>query len=153
MQGAAGFFEKVFTIKISFMKNKCWPIIVLLVCCSFFSFANSGGGGKDKKEDPDMNGLITEAETGKPMKDVNITAYSNSKKEKAATSNANGSFTLADLKPGIYKFVFQKDGFEKVIREKMVLKAKEDYQLIIQMSEEENIFDMMPSPLRFSGAE
>ncbi len=126
---------------------------MLLLCCSFFAFANTGntGGGKDKKEDPDMNGFITEAETGKPMKDVNITAYSNSKKEKSVTSNANGSFTLADLKPGIYKFVFQKDGFEKVIRDKMVLKAKEDYQLIIQMSEQENIFDMMPSPLRFNG--
>ena len=129
--------------------TKCIPFILLLLMCSFFSFANNGG--KDKKEDPDMNGFIVEAETGKPMKDVNITAYSTTKKEKVTTSNANGSFSLIDLKPGIYKFVFQKEGFEKVIREKMILKPNEGYQLTIQMSAEENIYDLMPSPLHFSG--
>jgi 5-hydroxyisourate hydrolase-like protein (transthyretin family) len=133
------------------MKHTCIPITLLLLLCSFFSFANNGG--KDKKEDPDMNGFILEAETGRPMKDVNITAYSNTKKEKATTSNANGSFALTDLKPGVYKFVFQKEGFEKVIREKITLKLNEAYQMNVQMSEEENIFDMMPSPLRFSSEE
>ena len=119
--------------------------------CSYFSFARNGNGEKNKKEDPDMSGVVVEAETGKPIKDVNVTAYSVTKKEKVTTSNANGSFTLTDLKPGVYKFVFQKEGFEKVIREKMILKPCEGYQLNIQMSAEENIFDLVPSPLRFSG--
>ncbi|MEP7277506.1 MAG: carboxypeptidase-like regulatory domain-containing protein [Bacteroidota bacterium] len=131
------------------MKNKCLPIVLLLLFCSFFCFANAGG--KEKKEYPDMNGLVLEAETGKPMKDVNITAYSNTKKEKVAISNASGSFALMDLKPGVYKFVFQKDGFEKVTRDKMVLKQNVGYQLTIQMLPEESLFDLMPSPLRFSG--
>jgi hypothetical protein len=131
------------------MTNKCIPIFLLLLLCGFLSFANTGG--KNKKEDPDMNGFVMEAETGKPIKDVNITAYSTSKKEKVTTSNANGSFSLIDLKPGVYKFVFQKEGFEKVIREKIVLKLNEGYQLTIQMSAEENIFDLMPSPLLFNG--
>ncbi len=131
------------------MRNKHSLLLILLLASSIFCFANNGG--KDKKEDPDMNGLVIEAETGKPMKDVNITAYNSTKKEKVTTSNANGSFALTDLKPGIYKFVFQKEGFEKVIREKMILKPNEGYQLTIQMSAEENIFDLVPSPLRFSG--
>jgi hypothetical protein len=131
------------------MLNKYSPILLLLLLSSFFCFANNGG--KDKKEDPDMNGIILQAETGKPLKDVNITAYNNTKKEKVATSDANGNFMLVDLKPGIYKFVFQKEGFEKVIREKIVLKLNEGYQLTIQMSAEENIFDLMPSPLLFNG--
>ena len=130
------------------MRNKYPLLLVVFLLGSFFCFANTGR--KDKKEDPDMNGFIIEAETGKPMKDVNITAYNNTKKEKVTTSNANGSFALIDLKPGIYKFVFQKEGFEKVIREKMILKPNEGYQLTIQMSAEENLFDLMPSPLRFS---
>lgn len=133
------------------MKNKRVFILLLLLLGSLFSFANSGG--KEKKDDPDMTGVIVAAETGKPIKDVNITAYANSKKEKTVSSNAGGNFSLTDLKPGIYKLVFQKEGFEKVIRENIVLKTKEDYQLTIQMFEEENIFDLVPSPLRFSGSD
>jgi len=122
---------------------------MMLLLSSFFCFANSGGKGK--KDDPDMNGLVLEAETGKPMKDVNITAYNNSKKERIATSAMNGSFALVDLKPGLYKFVFEKEGFEKVIREKVILKPGEAYQLTVQMFAEDSIFDLTPSPLRFSG--
>jgi hypothetical protein len=131
------------------MRNRYFPILLMLLLSSFFCFANNGG--KDKKEDPDMNGIVLQAQTGKPLKDVNITAYNNTKKEKVATSDANGNFMLVDLKPGVYKFVFQKDGFEKVIREKIVLKLNEGYQLTIQMSAEENIFDLVPSPLLFNG--
>ena len=129
------------------MKNKFLPIFLLMLLTSIFSFANSGG--KDKKEDPDMIGLVVEAETGKPIKDVYVTAYNNSKKEKIVTSNASGNFSLMDLKPGIYKFVFQKEGFEKVIREKIVLKLNEGYQLTVQMFQDENVFDVVPAPLQF----
>jgi hypothetical protein len=130
------------------MKNKCTPLLLLLLLAGLFSFANNGG--KEKKEDPDLNGLIIAAETGKPIKDVNIVAYNNAKKEKSVISNATGNFSLADLKPGTYKFVFTKEGYEKVIREKMVLKSNEGYQLTIEMFEEENIFGLMPSPLHFN---
>ncbi len=133
------------------MRMKCIPLLLLLLMASLFSFA--GNGEKGKKEDPDMNGLVVAAETGKPLKDVSITAYFNTKKEKVVTSNVNGNFSLMDLKPGVYKFVFQKEGFEKVTREHVVLKYNEDCQLSIQMFYEENIFDLVPSPLRFSGAE
>ena len=133
------------------MKNKCILVLLLLLLGSLFSFANNGDKGK--KEDPDMNGVVIAAETGKPLKDVSVTAYFNSKKEKVVTSNVNGNFSITDLKPGVYKFVFQKEGFEKVTREKVVLKTNEDYQLTIQMFDEENVFDLMPSPLRFSGGD
>jgi hypothetical protein len=131
------------------MKNK--PMLLLMTCllAGMMSFANTGG--KEKKEDPDMNGMVLSAEGKKPMKDVYVTAWNASKKEKMALSDANGNFNLADLKPGTYKFVFEKDGFKKVVREKIVLKTNEDYQLNVEMAEEEALFDLMPSPLRFSG--
>jgi Carboxypeptidase regulatory-like domain len=131
------------------MKNKQLILIVIGVLVGLAGYANTGS--KDKKEDPDMIGSITFTETGKPLKDVNVTAYNVSKKEKVAVSDVNGNFSLIDLKPGVYKFVFQKDGFQKVVREKIVLKINEDYQLNIQMAEDESIFDLMPSPLRFTG--
>ncbi len=132
------------------MKNKLLLLLVIFLLGTASVYANNNGK-KDKKEDPDISGSITFVETGKPLKDVNVTAYNASKKEKVALSDINGNFSLIDLKPGIYKFVFQKDGFQKVIREKIVLKTNEDFQLNIQMEEEESIFDLMPSPLRFTG--
>jgi Carboxypeptidase regulatory-like domain len=137
------------------MNNKLMTMLVICLLGGLAGYANTGSNGsngsKEKNQDPDMNGIITFTETGKPLKDVNITAYSVSKKEKVAVSDVNGNFSLIDLKPGVYKFVFQKDGFQKVVREKIVLKTNEDYQLNIQMTEDETIFDLMPSPLRFTG--
>jgi hypothetical protein len=131
------------------MKNK--PILLLMTCllAGMLSYANTGG--KEKKEDPDMNGMVITVEGKKPIKDVYVTAYNATKKEKIAVSDINGNFNLSDLRPGTYKFVFEKDGFKKVVREKIVLKTNEDYQLNIEMAEEEAFFDLMPSPLRFSG--
>ena len=65
-------------------------------------------------------------------------------------SDANGNFNMIDLKPGIYKFVFEKDGFKRVVREKIILKTKEDYQLNIEMAEDEVLPDVMPSTLHFA---
>ena len=131
------------------MKNK--PIFLLMTCllAGIFSYANTGG--KEKKEDPDMVGIVITAEGKKPIKDVSITAYNTTKKEKIAVSDINGNFNLIDLKPGTYKFVFEKDGFKKVVREKIILKTNEDYQMNIEMSEDDALFDLMPSPFRFSG--
>lgn len=134
------------------MKNKLLLLLVIFLLGKTVSVYANNNGKKDKKEDPDISGSITFVETGKPLKDVNVTAYSVSKKEKVALSDVNGNFSLIDLKPGIYKFVFQKDGFQKVIREKIVLKTNEDFQLNIQMEEDESLFDLTPSPMRFAGS-
>ena len=97
-----------------------------------------------------MIGFVMEAETGKPLKDVSVTAYNSSRKEKSATSASNGSFALTDLKAGVYKFIFEKDGYEKITREKVVVRSNEGNQINIQMSRESDTFDMVPSPFRFS---
>lgn len=123
-------------------------MLVTCLLAGMMSFANTGG--KDKKEDPDMAGMVM-TEGKKPIKDVSVTAWSSSRKEKMALSDANGNFSLADLKPGTYKFVFEKDGYKKVVREKIVLKTNEDYQMVVEMAAEEAMFDLMPSPLRFAG--
>jgi len=125
------------------------PLFALLLA-GLFSYANNGG--KDnRKEDPDMLGIVTHADNRKPLKDVSVTAYNSSRKEKVVVSDANGNFNLIDLKPGVYKFVFEKDGFRRVVREKIILKTKEDYQLNIEMAEDEMLPDLMPSTLHFAG--
>ncbi|MBS1566833.1 MAG: carboxypeptidase regulatory-like domain-containing protein [Bacteroidetes bacterium] len=129
------------------MKKKTILLLGAFLLGGLMTFA--GNGGKDnRKEDPDMLGVVVQSDSRKPLKDVSVTAYTNSKKEKVTVSDANGNFNLIDLKPGVYKFVFEKEGFKKVVREKVVLKTNEDYQLNIEMMED-LMPDLMPSTMHF----
>ncbi len=103
----------------------------------------------DGKKD-ELNGIVIHSETKKPLKDVNISAYLVSKKEKVAVTNEEGGFNFDELKPGTYKFVFEKAGFKKITKEKVVIKTDEAFQMNIEMIEN-NDFEIMPSPFSFSG--
>ena len=108
-----------------------------------------GPGPGDGKKD-DVNGFVIHAETRKPLKDVSITAYNVTKKEKVVITDEDGSFSFDDLKPGTYKFVFEKAGYRKSTKEKVVVKTDEAFQLNIEMIENKD-FDIIPSPGSFSG--
>jgi hypothetical protein len=85
------------------------------------------------------------------LKDVTVTAYLVSKKEKMVMTDDAGSFAFDELKPGTYKFVFEKSGFKKVTKEKIVVKTDEGFQLNIEMIENTSTgYDIMPSPFHFS---
>lgn len=106
-----------------------------------------GTGIKGKKDD--INGLVTHSESKKPMKDVTVTAYLVSKKEKLVLTDDAGTFSFDELKPGTYKFVFEKAGFKRVTKEKVVVKTDEAFQLNIEMIETTQ-YDLAPSPFHFS---
>jgi hypothetical protein len=109
--------------------------------------AKAGVGPGDGKKD-DINGVVVNSENKKPLKDVSVTAYLVSKKEGIEVTNDDGNFAFDELKPGVYKFVFEKAGFKKVTREKVVIKTDEAFQLNIEMIESSD-FDIMPSPSHF----
>ena len=100
------------------------------------------GPGKGVDE---MNGNVVDAETKKPLKDVTITAYTASKKEKYVLTDDQGKYGFEDLKPGIYKIVFEREGYKKVTREKIVIRTDETFQMNIEMIENPD-FNLMPSP-------
>jgi hypothetical protein len=102
---------------------------------------------KGKKDD--LVGFVVQSEGKKPIKDVNVTAYLVSKKEKMVLTGEDGTYAFDDLKPGTYKFVFEKAGFKKVTKEKVVVKTDEAFQLNIEMIEN-TAFDLLPSPLHFT---
>jgi len=128
------------------MKPKIFlsALIGVLVCL----FANAteidpnNGPGKGVDE---MSGNVVDVETKKPLKDVTITAYVASKKEKYVLSDDQGKYGFEDLKPGIYKIVFEREGYKKVTREKIVIRADETFQMNIEMIENTD-FNLMPSP-------
>ena len=94
-------------------------------------------------------GGVSNNETRKPMSNVSITAYLSSKSEKVVLTNNNGTYTFDELKGGTYKFVFEKDGYKKVVKEKIVVRQAEGFQLDVEM-EEHTVFDFMPGPFHFS---
>lgn len=105
------------------------------------------GIGKGKRDE--LNGIVTNSESKKPLKDVTVTAYLVSRKEKMVITDDEGGFAFDELKPGTYKFVFEKAGFKKVTKEKVVVKTDEAFQLNIEMLESSS-YDLMPSPFHFS---
>lgn len=127
---------------------------IFLLAISFLGFAAAKAGelppgpGEGKKDD--LNGTVVHSESKKALKDVSVTAYLVSKKEKVVITDEEGGFSFDELKPGIYKFVFEKAGFKKITKEKVVIKTDEAFQLNIEMIENNN-FEILPSPLNFGG--
>jgi len=128
------------------MKPKALLITAMILGGSLCARAGNGPG--DGKKD-DINGTVTHSESKKPLKDVSVTAYLISKKEKVELTDEAGNFAFDELKPGVYKFVFEKAGFKKVTKDKVVVKTDEAFQLNIEMIQD-NGFDLMPSPLHFT---
>lgn len=122
-----------------------------LLVVSLFGFmcakAHPGGPGDGKKDE--LNGLVVHSETKKPIKEVSVTAVLLSKKEKVVITEEDGSFAFDELKPGIYKFIFEKTGYKKITKEKVVIKTDEVFQMNIEMIES-NDFDIVPSPFSFA---
>lgn len=122
-------------------------MLMMAVSCSAITYANDCvDPGKGKKDD--VNGSVTDAEEKKPLKDVSITAYLSSKKEKVVMTDEEGNYAFDELKPGTYKFVFEKTGYRKVVREKIVVKVDEAFQLKVEMLEDADS-ELMPSPFHF----
>ena len=117
-----------------------------------FAAANAS----DASEDPgngrkdELNGIVIHGDTKKPLKDVTVTAILVSKKEKVEITNEEGGFSFDELKPGVYKFVFEKAGFRKITKEKVVIKTDDAFQMNIEMIENSD-YDIMPSPFQVGG--
>src|SRR5687767_1006423 len=133
------------------MKSK-----VLLLALGLFGFVaakaniddpGDPGNGKGKKDE--LNGVVTSSDSKKPLSNVTVTAYLVSRKEKMVMTDDEGGFAFDELKPGTYKFVFEKAGFKKVTKEKVVVKTDEAFQLNIEMIESRD-YDIMPTPFHFS---
>ena len=103
----------------------------------------------DKEKKNDLAGIIMHGERKKPLKDVVVTAYLDSRKEKTVLTDETGNYGFEELKPGTYRFVFEKSGYRKVTKEKVVVKTNEAFQLNIEMIENKE-FDIVPSPLLFA---
>ena len=86
--------------------------------------------------------------SNRPLRDVTVTVYEDQQvRLKAIVTDEDGSFGLGALKPGTYKVVFQKEGYRKVVREKVVVKTEGGIRLDVEM--EESPYELSPSPFHF----
>jgi Carboxypeptidase regulatory-like domain len=106
------------------------------------------GPGDGKKDE--LNGTVIHAENKKPLEGVTVTAMLVSKKEKIVVTEGDGGYAFEELKPGTYKFIFEKAGFKKITKEKVVIKTDEAFQLNIEMIEVSD-YEIMPSPFNVGG--
>jgi hypothetical protein len=134
--------------KLIRMKPKFLLLISFFVLGSLIAKANTDPGKNNDGKKDDIMGSVTGAQGKKPLKDVCITAYLCSKKEKVVISDGTGAYSFDDLKPGVYKFVFEKEGYKKVIKEKITVKVDEGFQLDIEMLQDDTT-DVMPSTSHF----
>jgi hypothetical protein len=135
------------------MKPRILLLSLTLIIASAFATcvrAAATPGTEDVNKKYDIAGGVIHSDTKKPLSNVSVTAYSTSKKEKVALTDVNGNYAFSDLKPGTYKLVFEKNGFKKVVRDKVNISPSEGLQLSIQMSEESGEFQIMPGQLLFS---
>ena len=124
-------------------------VVLLLFCLAGFVLARAGDiPGDDIGKKDDVVGIVIHTDSKKPLKDVSVTAYLSSKKEKLTLTEDDGSFSFDDLKPGKYKFIFEKSGYKKVTKEKIIVNADDAYELDVEMIEL-NDFNITPSPLHF----
>ena len=138
------------TIQLGHMKTK---LVLLSIGLLAFGIANASGDPEPsttKGKRDDIVGMVTfQSDAKKGIKDVNVTAYLVTRKEKTVLTGEDGTYAFDELKPGVYKFVFEKAGFRKVTKDKVVVKTDEAFQLNIEMIQD-NGFDLMPSPLHFT---
>lgn len=121
---------------------------------SYSAQANIGGDNKTEiVSKTEILGMVYHSESRKPLRDVVVTAYSAStKKESRAITDNQGNYSFSDLKPGTYRLVFERDGYRKVSRDKVMIKTDDGYQLDIGM-DEMNDFEWVPGTFKFSGGE
>jgi len=127
--------------------------IFVFIFIGLFGCIQSKAGDIDLIKTPgntinDVMGSVVDAGTKKPLKEVTVTAYLVSKKEKFVLTDEFGKFGFDELKTGTYKLVFEKEGYRKITKEKVAIKADESFQMRIEMLEDID-FDMMPSPYHF----
>ena len=115
--------------------------------------ANAGNTGPAERGKPinEVAGNVIDGDTKKPIKDVTVTAYHISKKEKIVLTDESGKFDFDELKSGIYKIVFEKEGYRRITKDKISIKADETFQMRIEMLEDID-YDLAPSPFHFIDA-
>lgn len=93
--------DKILSVSTRFFIFSAANFILLFALSGVFAFAQETGGVKGKVRTANGGGIAS----------VKIIARQKGEDVKSATSDASGKFVLENLSPGVYNFVFIKNGF------------------------------------------
>ncbi|HWI92203.1 MAG TPA: carboxypeptidase-like regulatory domain-containing protein [Flavisolibacter sp.] len=129
------------------MKSKLFFLTIALTAAAFTASANSTDptNGEESKK-TDITGGVVNVDTKKPIGNVSVTAYSAAKKEKVVYTDANGNYSFDELRAGTYRLVFEKTGYKKLTKEKVLIRPDEGCQLNVEMDNEDEM-QILPGSL------
>jgi len=127
-------------------------LMLLLFFASIAFWAKANSTGEESPKKADILGGVYNHDSKKALSSVLVTVYSAEKKEKMVVTDAEGLYAFDDLKAGTYKFVFEKDGYKKVTKERVVVQPNAGMELNIEMSKQAS-FEFIPGPFHFTDLE
>jgi len=134
---------------------KLKPFLLSLCACIAMNAAMANendpgccGTGGEKGKKVDLLGSVVSSGSKKALSNVSITAYRDTKKETVFITDCTGTYLFDELKGGVYKFIFEKEGYKTLTKDKVQINENEPFKLDVEMVEEK-VFDMMPSPFHF----
>lgn len=137
------------------MKVKLLLLTAIAVGSSLLATANitPPGTGEESAKKSDLIGGVYHSETKKPLNSVTVTAtHLSTKKEKVVSTDDDGNYTFTDLEAGLYRFVFVKSGYKKVVKDKVQIRQDEAFQIDVALAPH-NTYDFLPGPFSFSEEE
>lgn len=141
------------TYQLIDMRKKLFLLSCVALLAALGAKANTTPGtGEESAKKSEVAGGVYHNESGKPLGAVVVTAYTGNKKEKVVLTDSNGNYSFDELKPGTYTFVFQKDGFKKVTKNRTINRPDEGVLVNVRL-EEHSTFDFMPGPSHFFDSE
>ena len=103
---------------MKFLKNSVL-FVFLLAFSSLFVFAQNSGGAKGK----------VRTSRGDAISGATVTARQEGEDVKSAKTDAKGNFELNGLKPGVYNFVFEKNGYATGVKYNVEIKKDKEANL------------------------
>ena len=126
------------------MKQKLLVLAISLLGYGAAQAENTGPADPGSGKKDDLNGTVIHSESKKPLEGVTVTAVFQTRKEKIVLTDEGGTYAFDELRAGTYKFIFEKAGYKKIVKDKVIVRTDEAFQMNIEMIENSNI-ELMPS--------
>ena len=114
-------------------------LFTLLIVSAMWASAKNIVPGEDKKGDPSINGIVSDAENKKPVQGVTVSISAKGQdKRETLTTDAYGNFKTNQLSPGEVTIVLEKKGYRTYRKEGVLIKEGVTLKLAMDIEEDDD---------------